>query len=333
MNNNVIFIIAKCNLDFACVLADYLKERSYESYVFCGPDRFAYRKIQYKTIPNIKFDLESIRNKNVTVFAIDHTSYEEAIYFSLYLDQNKIFHRKIIYYLDIPTFSFIPNEYDVYFKDSWNVVFARTKEWEIIVRHINTEKSLKEYANKDSIGILNYPIFYCLPQEIDIDSDFVVCCGRIGKQKRTSEIIELMSCRPDLFLYLIGNGDNLQYYEDLAVSYKVKLKIFSNISEQDKYNLIDRSVFTVYGENIEDIGGLGPIEGFALSKVACVWDTSIHRHLYQDLPLYAKTKDDFIYNIKIADKIQVDKEKYKLYVKENFSWNYFTDKFVGIING
>lgn len=341
----VVYILAKVAVHVATLVAKKLSGTCQARVICFEPDRFSHIKIDVDYPVNaIDLSAEAYKNKRVLILALEASNTWLSIHsFSNYLKTLNVEHAGIMCFMDIPEFD--PNKDSLGYNlgPIWKHILAEASRWHVAIndRPI-TEQLLMKYLSKKPLFKFNWPLLFQEPKKLYgrnvfmkhgmPDDEYAIYCANIMPQKGQHKLIEMISKVPGLSLKMVGSTlfdpDYMDKCRKIVKDTKSSVKIYSYISEQEKYDLIGGSVFTVCGENHEAYGSASPVEGFFAGKVACVWDNITNRHFYKDHALYAKTEGEFIENMVKAMSMKIDHAKTRQYAVDNFGVDQFVNNFM-----
>jgi len=179
--------------------------------------------------------------------------------------------------------------------------------------------------------------------EKDKDKFIILSTGRIDKCKRTEDALyalaKLKDIIPNIYLKIVGSGQRLEDMKKLAKNLNLDnyIKFYGRVSDQkiqELYSTCDLFLFTAENQS----WGLVPLEAMSYGKPCLVSKgTGVSSILEEGKNCLKITPRDvenitkkigLLYNNKkIAKDIG---KKGKIFIKENFSWNKYTNKMENI---
>jgi glycosyltransferase involved in cell wall biosynthesis len=177
----------------------------------------------------------------------------------------------------------------------WQVLKNCLNSLDLVI--VNTEIAREELSNilEQEIPKENMILYGIgLPAKyensgINKKGDYVVSVCRINRIKNCVLIPQALSYL-DLKLKYVAVGvdenEEVSILKDLCERYGIEFEHKSQISDDEKFELIKNSSMLIYPQNSEYIGGLSPFEAMWCGKPAIAPDLPIYNSLYLDNAYY-----------------------------------------------
>ena len=208
--------------------------------------------------------------------------------------------------LDVPVHEFSHNSY--YRERSlqqWSLWSNQLENIDyVICNNLTTEKLLKSRQFNHQTAVIQYPI-----EPIDIQeyerTDTVLYVGRASKDKGIYNIINALSFVVNApTLVCVSSDKNIAQIKSYADYMNVKMQIYSDCGELDKYRLLHQCLFTVSGSIASTIPALLHLEGLAVGRSFVCFDWPTYRDFYGDYGVYVKPLDIGSFSEGISDALQ-----------------------------
>lgn len=234
--------------------------------------------------------------------------------------------------LDYPAHVFCKNKN--YVRDvtvSWEKSILELKHFDIIVHsQYIAQKNLCKFHSEAISDVVLFPVIEMKRDKVNSEN-YICYSGRVSPDKGIHYIIEALSLLEDDIRFItIGNGFD---FSDYATFLNVNYKQMKNVSENEKWNIYNKSLFLVCGADNENIPALCIMEGLSIGKTAIVWDYKENRSHYKDFVYYCNPINikEFSETIRflINNKNQINRKagnKAIKYIKDNATYDVWAKK-------
>ena len=232
------------------------------------------------------------------------------------------------------------NEYKGKFKKSWEAtkeVYLRT---DILIPNSQlTRKKCEMWLNR-KIDEHIYPGVEAIELNNGIEEENqIIYTGRLNEYKNVNEIIEALSkSEANAKLVVVGSGEEESKLRSLAKKLKVNCEFKGNLTDSQKFEEIQKSMFMVFPSSFEGFG-MPPAEALICGKPCICSDLGIFKEVYKDKVEYFKEHDiqDLSNKILFLTSNQRYRKKRGLegrkYVMSNFTWQKSAKKIEGLLKG
>lgn len=279
------------------LVADCLAQKGNGVTLCVGSDVY-YKKenpdnLTIKVIPNL--EQQQINKK--TERDILSTDYEVVFASSvIYTSFANYFAKKkgvqsIVQVLDIPLWR-------LHFKQwapLWQKHFETLKETDVIIANTSTTKELLMSVGfaKEKIKVIYFGINSVMAQKTpkqECDNSICTVSRCVFYKAFDLALYSLKMSKIESQLKIIGYGEEYPKLVQLAVMLGANAKFVGPIPDNQKFEEIKKSLFSIYLNVCPTMGGLFPLESLVCGKPCIVWDTPINHDIYKDyveyVPLY-----------------------------------------------
>jgi len=232
------------------------------------------------------------------------------------------------------------NEYKGRFKRSWektrNAYLLSDK---LISISKYSMKQCESWLEKKVDGFVYPGLDFENIEKIKINKkkNQIIYVGRLNEYKNIDIIIKALSnIKNAPNLIILGDGEEKNNLIKLSKNLRVKTIFLGNISDEEKFYEIKKSLFMVFPSSHEGFG-MPPMEALA-SGIPCICsDKGIFKEIYKEKVLYFK-ENDIQELTKIMEKLLKNREQIKIYgnkgvkyIRKKYSWDKSTKKILKII--
>jgi glycosyltransferase involved in cell wall biosynthesis len=199
-----------------------------------------------------------------------------------------------------------------------------------------SEKYYEKWLHQKSDGYVYPAIDFTKYNNINKKNQ-IISIGRLDKNKNTIEIILALSkIKNPPELIIIGGGSEKEKIDNLACELDVNVKFLGNVSDEIKFNEINKSLFMVFPSSFEGFG-MPPLEALYFGIPCICSNLKIFREVYKNKVEYFKEHN--VNDLTKKIKFLMSNPNYclkkgkdgKKYVLNNFSWEKSANKIEKIL--
>lgn len=199
-------------------------------------------------------------------------------------------------------FCHFPNDYP--WIDRWiynfKAKFACKKADKIITVSEVTKHDIIHFYGIDSAKIEVIPV--AIPRDVPPKNerpyakDYIVCISSFLGRKNQDILVKayaLIKDKIDFDILFIGSGKRIPEIKELVkkLDCENNIQFISGLSDQEKFNYLHHSLFSVYPSRGEGFG-IPILESFLCDKPILLSDTPIHKEVAGDAGIYFRDNDE-----------------------------------------